>query len=468
MGFKPSVLLQQSFPFDPTYGQTEVFALWDRFLGEKSEEKQIFLLRGFAGTGKTTLVSQLVKLLPQVGYDFKLIAPTGRAAKVISSYARKSASTIHRVIYSQRTDTDGDFFAFKLKKNHFTKTIFIVDEASMISDDPDTGENGLLSDLVRFVFEKKSNKLLIVGDAAQLPPVKKELSPALDAEYLRRKFDAEVLDYELQEVVRQEKESGILMNATLLRQKIFRQDYSLMFRTRGFADIYRMTGEKLEEGLRYAYKKFGQENAVVICRSNKSATLYNQYIRRTINGAEDEIGAGDLLMIVRNNYSVLPEDSKAEFLANGDFVEVRKVVNFEEIHGFRFATLDLQLLDTPEQESFEAKVILDTLHSFNPNLTMEEYKRLQASVLLDYLDIPSKKERMEKMKKDQYLNALQVKFAYALTCHKSQGGQWNAVFVDQGYLPDDSINKDYLRWLYTAFTRATEELYLLNFSPVFF
>lgn len=464
----PSKLLQQNFPFAPTYGQTEVFKLWDQFIQNKKEERPVFLLRGFAGTGKTTLVSQLVKILSQLGYEEKLLAPTGRAAKVISSYSNKNAFTIHRVIYSNRADSDSDYFIFKVKKNFYTNTLFIVDEASMISDDPDTGEKGLLTDLIHFVFEKNNNKLLIVGDAAQLPPVKKELSPALDAEYLRRKFDAYVLDYELTEVVRQEKESGILANATALRQKVFVNDFSIRFRTQGFADMYKMTGEKLEEGLRYAYRKFGQENSVVICRSNKSATLYNRYIRQAINGSEDEINASDLLMIVRNNYTVLEEGSKAGFLANGDFVEVRKVVNFEEIHGFRFATLELKLLDMPEQESFEAKVFLDTLHSYNPNLSMEEYKKLQTSVLLDYEDVASKKERFEKLKKDPYLNALQVKFAYALTCHKSQGGQWNAVFVDQGYLPEEGINKEYLRWLYTAFTRATDELYLLNFSPRFF
>jgi exodeoxyribonuclease-5 len=464
----PSELLRSNFPFEPTYGQLDVFKLWDQFIQNRQEEKQIFLLRGFAGTGKTTLVSQLVNILPEVGYDCKLIAPTGRAAKVISSYSKKNAFTIHRVIYSQRSDSDSDYFLFTVRRNFLTNTIFIVDEASMISDDPDTGEKGLLTDLIKFIFEKKHNKLLILGDAAQLPPVKKELSPALDAEYLRRKFDAHVLDYELKEVVRQEKESGILLNATLLREKIFKDDFSLNFKTKGFQDIYRMTGEKMEEGLRYAYRKFGIENSVVICRSNKSATLYNQYIRRTINGSEDEINASDLLMIVRNNYTTLSEDSKAGFLANGDFVEVRKVVDFEEIHGFRFATLELKLLDMPEEQSFEAKVFLDTLHSYNPNLTMEEYKKLQAEVLKDYEDIPTKKERYEKLKKDPYLNALQIKFAYALTCHKSQGGQWNAVFVDQGYLPDDSINREYLRWLYTAFTRATEELYLLNFNAEFF
>jgi exodeoxyribonuclease V len=464
----PSKLLQANFPFEPTYGQLEVFKLLDQFILNKEDEKQVFLLKGFAGTGKTTLVGQLVNILNEFGYSYQLLAPTGRAAKVISGYSKKIAYTIHKVIYAQRGDNNSGPLLFRLKKNFYTDTIFIVDEASMISDDADMGENGLLADLVKFVFEKTSNKLLILGDAAQLPPVKKELSPALDGAYLKRRFDFNLLEFELKEVVRQEKESGILMNATALRQNIFSNDLSILFKTKGYKDIYRLTGEKMEEGLRYAYNKYGMENTVIICRSNKSATQYNQYIRRAINFSEEEINAGDMLMIVRNNYDVLPEDSKAGFLANGDFVEVMKVVDFEELYGFRFATLELKLTDFPEQEKFEAKVILDTLHSYTPNLSFEEYRKLQDEVMKDYEDIASKKERFEKIRKDPYLNALQIKFAYALTCHKSQGGQWNAVFVDQGYLTDEQINKEYVRWLYTAFTRATDELYLLNFDAKFF
>jgi len=464
----PAQLLQENFPFEPTFGQSEVFALLDQFLRQKEDGKHVFLLKGYAGTGKTTLVSQLVSVLPQVGYDYKLIAPTGRAAKVIASYSKKSSSTIHRLIYMHSSDGDQNFFMFRLKKNFYTRTVFIVDEASMISDDPDTGEKGLLTDLIKFVFEKKSNKLLIIGDGAQLPPVKKELSPALDGDYLERKFDVQLIQYELKDVVRQEKESGILKNATQLRQLLVKNNYKIAFTTKGFSDVFKMTGEKLEEGLRYAYDKFGIENSVVICRSNKAATLYNQYIRRSINFSEEEINAGDLLMVVRNNYSVLSDDSKAGFIANGDFAEVMKVKNFEELYGFRFATLELRLLDVPDQETFEAKVFLDTLHSYQPNLSFDEYKKLQSEVLLDYQDVKSKKELYEKLKVDPYLNALQVKFAYALTCHKSQGGQWNAVFVDQGFLPDDKIDKEYVRWLYTAFTRATDELFLVNFNAQFF
>ncbi|MBX9852799.1 MAG: AAA family ATPase [Cytophagaceae bacterium] len=464
---KPSEFLQKNFPFPPTYGQQEVFKLFDDFILKK-KEKSTFLLKGFAGTGKTTLVSEFVKTLPQFGYDFKLLAPTGRAAKVIGNYSGKPSSTIHRMIYSNRSDSEDSFFYFKLKRNYFSNTIFIVDEASMISDDPDTGEKGLLADLVRFVFEKKTNKLLLLGDSAQLPPVRKELSPALDAGYLVRYYSLDVIDYELKEVVRQEKESGILRNATSLREKIAKEDLTVELKTAGYPDIYKMRSDKVEEGLRYAYNKYGKENTVMICRSNRSATMYNKYIRTAIQFCEEEINAGDILMIVRNNYTVLPEDSKAGFLANGDFVEVRKVIDFEDIHGFRFATLELKLLDVPDQESFDAKIMLDTLHSYEPNLTFEDFKKLQAQVLKDYQDIPSKKERLEKIKKDSYLNALQVKYAYAMTCHKSQGGQWNAVFVDQGYLPDETITKEYLRWLYTGFTRATDELFLVNFNAKFF
>ena len=271
---KPSELLQKNFPFEPTYGQQEVFRLLDDFLSTKDNEKKIFLLRGYAGTGKTTLVSQLVKILPVLGLDYKLLAPTGRAAKVISSYSGKPAYTIHRSIYMHASDGDQSFYRFSLKKNFLTNTIFIVDEASMISDDPDTGEKGLLSDLMSFVFEKKGNRLLVIGDVAQLPPVKKEISPALEASFLESKFAVRLWQYELTDVVRQEKESGILKNATVLRDKIAASKFHINFITKGYNDIYKMTGEKLEEGLRYAYDKYGIDNTAIICRSNKAATQY--------------------------------------------------------------------------------------------------------------------------------------------------------------------------------------------------
>ncbi|HEY8401804.1 MAG TPA: AAA family ATPase [Cytophagaceae bacterium] len=462
-----SSLLQSVFPFEPTYGQQQLFRLLDKFLVPKEDQKEVLLLKGYAGTGKTTIISSLVNVLSKFGYNYVLMAPTGRAAKVMSEYSGKKAHTIHKIIYTQKKDM-GLSFSFTRRKNLLSKTIFIVDEASMISDDPDVGERGVLSDMMAYVFEKTSNKLLIVGDPAQLPPVKYEISHALDGEYLRFKYDLALTEYELTEVVRQQAASGILYNATELRKNINDNLTDIHFVTRGFKDVYKIGGEKLEDGLRYAYKKFGIENSIIVCRSNKNATLYNQYIRRTINFSEDEINAGDLVMIVKNNYTTLPEDSSAGFLANGDFAEVLKIRRYEEMHGFRFVTAEMRLTDDPDNTQFEAKIFLDTLHSYTPSLSGEEYKKLYESVALDYADITSKRDRMEAIRKDPYLNALQVKFAYALTCHKSQGGQWDAVFVDQGYLQDEAINREYLRWLYTAFTRATKELYLVNFNPSFF
>jgi exodeoxyribonuclease-5 len=330
------------------------------------------------------------------------------------------------------------------------------------------GAQGRLADLVEYVFEEPTNRLILVGDGAQLPPVGRTESPALNAEYLRRTFQLGVFEHELTEVMRQEERSGILANATALRNVLLSETGGIQLQTKGYHDIFRMTGEKLEDGLRYAYDKHGKENTIVVCRSNKLAAQYNQYIRRQIHFSESEIDAGDYLMIVRNNYTTLDEDAPAGFLANGDFVEITKVIRFEEMHGFRFANLQLRLLDYPEQPEFEAKIILDTLHSFAPNLSGEEGKRLYEKVIEDYEYITNKKERKEAIRRDSYLNALQVKFAYALTCHKSQGGQWSAVFVDQGYLTDENVNTDFLRWLYTAMTRATNELFLMNFNPQFF
>jgi exodeoxyribonuclease-5 len=463
---KASDLLVAAFPFEPTYGQLDVFRLMDAFLAAKEDNRAAFLLKGYAGTGKTTVISQLVNVLPRMEFSFVLMAPTGRAAKVMSAYSGKVASTIHRHIFKPVEGEGG--FQYQRKKNHLSKTVFIVDEASMISDEADFGAKGLLSELVSYVFEKPGNKLLIIGDSAQLPPVMQEISPALDAGYLKNNFSLDLIEYEMKEVMRQQSASGILANATALRENIARGNTNIKFQTKAYPDIYRMNGDKLEDGLRYAYDKYGHENTIVICRSNKAATQYNEYIRRAINFSESEINAGDMLMVVRNNYTVLPEDSKAGFLANGDFAEVIRIRKFEELHGLRFADLELKLPDYPDQPSFEAKVILDVLHSFSPNLNQEEYRALYDSVQKDYTDFKSKAARMEAIKKDSYLNALQVKFAYALTCHKSQGGQWEAVFIDQGFLKEEMLNKEFLRWLYTAVTRSVREVFLVNFHPRFF
>ncbi len=464
-----SGLLQQKFPHTPTSGQSELFDMLEEFIANKEALLPVFLLRGYAGTGKTTILSTLVKVIKKSGYKTMLMAPTGRAAKVMAQYSGKKSWTIHKKIYWQKADPYTGNMVFEKQPNYFTNTLFIVDEASMIDDEADFGGGRrLLTDLIEYVFEGSGNKLLLVGDAAQLPPVGKTLSPALDKDYLNRQLDITVWDKELTEVVRQDEHSGILLNATHIRNNLLEQKVEVLLQTKGYKDCFKMTGDRLEDGLRYAYEKHGRENTIIVTRSNWAAVQYNQYIRRQIDFTESEIDVGDLLMVVRNNYTILGEDAPAGFIANGDFVEIQKIKGFEEMHGFRYANLQLTLTDYPEYPSFEAKIILDTLHTASAAMSQEENKKLYESVVKDYAHIPRKTERMEAIRKDPYLNALQVKFAYALTCHKSQGGQWAAVFIDQGYLTEENMNTDFLRWLYTAVTRATEEVFFMNFHTHFF
>lgn len=462
----PSGILASVFPFRATQSQERFFSRMNAFFSEQ-DGYDCFILKGYAGTGKTTLVSTLVKSAGKLGYQTVLMAPTGRAAKVMGGYSRKRAFTIHRKIYRLQEDASGGA-VFMRQTNYHHRTLFIIDEASMISDEAVFGSRGLLSDLIEYVREGDHNKIIFVGDTAQLPPVGTYLSHALDPVFVEKNFGIRVLQEELVDVMRQAESSGILWNATSLRAGLTSDAPSLRINTRAFRDVFRMTTERLEDGLRYAYDKFGEENTTILTRSNRDAVRYNQYIRRVIHFAEDELDAGERLMIVRNNYSILDEDSKAGFLANGDFVELLKIRRMEEMHGFRFANVTLKLTDYEAEPSFETKIMLDTLYSPSPSLPADDARKLYESVLLDYADIKSKKERMEAIRKDPYLNALQVKFAYALTCHKAQGGQWSAVFVDQGYLPENQVNTDFLRWVYTAVTRATEELYLMNFHESFF
>lgn len=463
----PADLLVKNFPFAPTEGQMSFFTRMNLFLEESADEKPVFILKGYAGTGKTSLISSLVRTLPRLEMRALLLAPTGRAAKVMSNYSGRGAFTIHKIIYKPKGDPGTQGGGFILQKNYFKDTVFVVDESSMMADDGGISGN-LLWDLITFVFSGSGNRLLMVGDTAQLPPVGSDYSPALDSGYLQRHYRLDADQIELWEVMRQRLESGILFNVTVLRQELGVEKPQIRIQTSSFKDIYKMTSERLEDGLRYAYQKFGTENTTIVTRSNKSAVQYNLYIRRVIHFFEDEISTGDLLMIVKNNYTYMAESEKVNFLANGDMAEVMKIRSFEDMYGFRFATLELRLLDYPEEPYFEAKVILDTLYSPSPSLTREEYRKLYDAVAEDYADIASKTERQELIRKDPFLNALQVKFAYALTCHKAQGGQWKSVFVDLGYLKDDQVDKDFIRWLYTAMTRASEELYLINFPQQFF
>jgi ATP-dependent exoDNAse (exonuclease V) alpha subunit len=461
-------LLSKKFPFEPTQGQAELFEKLDVFLADDENYRPVFVLKGYAGTGKTSILTTLIKVLPKTGYKSVLMAPTGRAAKVMANYSGKIAQTIHKKIYKQVADTYTGDLQFVRQKNYSEFTLFVVDEASMISDERDFGSKGLLNDLIEFVFENEGNKLILIGDEAQLPPVGVTVSPALDPTYITNRYLTQVTEQILTEVTRQEAHSGILYNATRLRDTLDAEKIEIDFQTKGFPDFFRMGGDRLEDGLRYAYEKYGPENVILITRSNKNAVQYNQFIRNTINYAENELENGDKLMVVRNNYTLLEEDSKAGFIANGDFVEVVRIRKEEEMHGMRFVNVELKLVDYPDEPEFETKIILNTLSSNSPTITQEENKLLYEGVLQDYFWMKNKKDRNEAIKKDKFLNALQVKFAYALTCHKSQGGQWPVVFVDHGYLPDNQIDKDFVRWLYTAITRATKEVFLLNFSPQFF
>ena len=466
----PSIsnIIRTKFPYEPTMGQTRLFSLLDDLMPDSKSQVDTLLVRGYAGTGKTTVISAMVNVLPFFNLNFALLAPTGRAAKVISSYSGKKAYTIHKLIYRQVADPKSGELKFVRQKNYFKKTVFIVDEASMISDDKGFLNSGLLSDLVEYVFEDTTNRLILIGDNAQLPPVGSLRSPALDFEYLKSRFGMNAREIELEEVLRQEENSGILSNATNLRTTIFRPDIPFYFHTRQFADIFKMTHEKLEDGIRYAFDKYGMESTAIISRSNWQAVRYNEYIRRNILFKEDEIEAGDIIMIVKNNYYVLEPESPAGFIANGEFAEVRKIITFEEEYGFRFAEIELQLLDYPEMTPFRAKVFLDTLHTNTPALSMEENNKLYHAVSENYRDIGSRKKFKEAIQNDEHLNALQIKFAYALTCHKSQGGQWKAVFVDQGNVQEMEKTAEHYRWLYTAITRSEKEVFLINFSPEYF
>jgi ATP-dependent exoDNAse (exonuclease V) alpha subunit len=462
---KISEILSERFAYDPTRGQTELFKLFDHLL--EKDGPDTLLVKGYAGTGKTTIVSSLVKILPLFKLKSLLLAPTGRAAKVLANYSGRKAFTIHRIIYKLQRDKESGTLSFNRIRNYHKETVFIVDEASMIYDHYSASQPNLLRDLKEYVFENDSNKLIILGDTAQLPPVGQENSGALDKNILESKYRLDVEEIELDEVVRQERLSGILVNATGIRRNIQAGQFGIRFNTRDYPDIFSMNSGKLEDGLRYAYNLHGIENVIIICRSNRQANQFNQYIRRNLLYLEDRIDAGDHLMIVRNNYFWLDEDSPAGFLANGDFAEVRKIANTEEIYGFSFADLDLQLVDYPGHPVIRVKALLNTLESPEASIGESDNRKLYEQVSEGYSGL-SKKELAAAISADPYLNAVQIKFTYAITCHKSQGGQWAVVFLDQGYLKESIRDISYMKWLYTGMTRATRELYLVNFLSEFF
>lgn len=464
----------QQFGFPPTQEQAHALEVFAEFLTDR-DPHAVMILRGSAGTGKTTLSGAIVRTLKEIRQKVMLLAPTGRAAKVFSLNSGSPAYTIHRRIYREKSFS-GVEGQFNLNDNLYTDTLFMVDEASMIANmglgGMSFGSGCLLDDLVHFVYQGRNDRLLLIGDKAQLPPVGEEESPALHAAMLEG-YGLKVYECDLNEVLRQSEESGILYNATMIRQMITHDDITQLPKIHfaGYSDIKQMPGAELIEALADSYHHVGLDDTIVVTRSNKRANIFNQGIRNMVLDREEELSQGDILMIVKNNYYWMEEERKSNnklqsneipaFLANGDRAKVLKVRRRIDLYGFRFATLLLQFPDYGNYE-LEATVLLDTLTSEAPALTHEQQEQLFHLIEEDYQDIPLKTDRMKAIRQDQFFNALQVKFAYAVTCHKAQGGQWAHVYVDQGYMTDDMLNPDYIHWLYTAFTRATEMLYLVN------
>ena len=463
--------LLKDFSHEPTVKQDSALHMVSKFLLSQNYE-ELFLLKGYAGTGKTSIVGTLVKNSWKINKNLVLLAPTGRAAKVISNYSNKEAFTIHKKIYYPKSKKGGGI-SFSLQKNKHKNTIFIVDESSMIPDtSPDSilfDKGSLLSDLIQYVYSGHQCKLILIGDTAQLPPIKLDISPALDKATLENYFNKKVVTIELDEVVRQEKGSGILWNASCIRESLEDEFYdTFKFEKENFPDIIRpYDGQELMSALEDSYLNSGDEESVFIVRSNKRAFLYNQNIRSRILYKEEELSVGDHLMVVKNNYFWLETTSEAGFIANGDIIEILEIYSIKELYGFKFATVNVKMIDYPRMAAFETVLILDTLSSEIASLSFEDSNKLYQEVLKDYEHETSKYKKFLSVKKNIYFNALQVKFSYAITCHKSQGGQWDTVFVEQPYLPN-GIDKDYLRWLYTAITRAKKKLYLIGFKDDFF
>jgi len=464
-------ILTQNLPFSPTACQLKLIEMLAGYIFS-DEPDQIMLITGYAGTGKTTMLYSLTQALSNLKIQSVLLAPTGRAAKVLSGYTKMPAFTIHKKIYRQKTSSDG-FGHFVLDNNLHKNTYFIIDEASMISNETNEnsvfGSGKLLDDLLEYVYSGENCRLVLVGDTAQLPPVGLDISPALEPATLEN-FGFSVKSTELTDVVRQAEGSGILNNATQIRNRIGSENQESGFfhlSITDFDDMERIPGAELIESITSSYQKYGIFETAIVTRSNKRANLYNKGIRGSILYRENEIEKGDLLMVVKNNYYWLDEDVKLDFIANGDIAEVVKIYKYEELYNFRFANVCLRFIDYDDIE-VDCKIFLETLSIETASFSYEQNRRLFEAVSEDYADIRNKRERWKKVKENPYYNALQVKFAYAITCHKAQGGQWKAVYVDPGFVNEDMLDIEFYRWLYTAFTRPLEKLFLVNFNKGFF
>ena len=454
--------------FVPTPDQSDLISLLSEFI-TNSSEREIMVIKGYAGTGKTNMVAALSKTLPTFKWRSALLAPTGRAAKVLSNYSQRPAQTIHKKIFRKIPTADGGV-AFSLGENLHRNTIFIVDEASMIGLDNPTSDSvygSLLESLFEYVFSGDNCKLILVGDIAQLPPVGSSDSPALNIDYLKAAYHLNIKYIELKQVARQQDASGILKNATHLRECI--ANLSSEFpKLHTHADVIRLSGDELEDAMNSAYSKYGYNDVLIVTRSNKRANLFNQAVRARIRYMDDDLCGGDLMMVVKNNYFWLDEKTEAGFIANGDSLQIKKIVARRELYGFHFAECVVQLCDYPDAPEVTLNLVLDSINTDTSALTKEQQKELFERVMEDVADQPIKGLRLSYLRNNPYFNALQVKFNYAVTCHKAQGGHWTCVFIDQGYLTAEMMNVEYIRWLYTAFTRATEKVYLMNFSDDFF
>lgn len=460
-------IIKKHLKFEPTASQEKAIDLLSEFIVNPIRE-DIFILNGYAGTGKTTLISACIKTMKDLKIQSVLMAPTGRAAKVLSKYAGKEASTIHKKIYKQKSSTS-DYFV--LDTNLHSNTIFIVDEASMISDNQTEspfGSGHLLVDLITYVYNNKGCALILTGDVAQLPPVGLDYSPALESQYIEQHFLRNTLCCSLTDVVRQAQQSGILYNATKIRELVSKYQPAIpQFRTVKFNDITRIANSELLEAISNSYDKKGIDETIIITRSNKRANKYNQGIRKTILYKEEDISSGDYIMIVKNNYYDLETIEELDYIANGDIAQIMRIKKYHEMYGLRFADVTLRFVDYNDLE-LERRIILNTLTSETASMSGEEMKQFTSQVLEDYPEARTKKDRVKALRQDPFLNALQVKFAYAVTCHKAQGGQWEHVFIDHDYLPESTLTVDNLRWFYTAVTRASEKLFLTNFKDDFF